>query len=447
MSTKTTRPGLRAATAAGAIAVDPDPSARPAAADASTLVMPAVDHPGAAASPADLAEWDVDEEGRRQAAADEAAGGGTQSCDCLPDEPRTWWFTFPQDGPFGGRYAVTFGVRDAAREELLGHFGHVFAGQFASAEEAGVQRLGLMRLRRDQWPADAAAVPAGAEPAAAGDAPGQPAAVSPADPAPDGEGLDVCGRCASPRKCANMAVCQRTPADDDPGQVEHFHLSASVGDGPGQSSATCACGVTFAGFDTIAEAVSLLDQHIADSDGAGEPAGPAGPEPRRVKAAELVAGMFVATGDPEWPGAEVRHVEPSDEGERFVGVVYAGPAYSEYDVDQVVELVDRDVVEQAAARARARAHRAQQIEALRRLAALAEADEFFPLPRFTLQVDAGLESPEAVRRFASALDIPVTEDGYGLRARWCYGGTELNPAVQVEAAAPHPQHTPPAGVR
>ncbi|MEV7268439.1 hypothetical protein AB0N38_33270 [Micromonospora aurantiaca] len=177
---------------------------------------------------------------------------------------------------------------------------------------------------------------------------------------------------------------------------------------------------------------------------AGEPARP---QPRQVPAGELEPGMFVATGDPERPGVEVRHVERADDGSDFVGVVFAGPAYEEYDATQLLELVDQDLVDQARARARARAHRAQQIEALRQLVSLAEQDEFFPLPRFVLNVGGGLDGPEAVRRFAAALEVPVEENGYGLRARWCHGGTEHNPAVKVEFDAPHARHTPPAGAR
>lgn len=44
---------------------------------------------------------------------------------------------------------------------------------------------------------------------------------------------------------------------------EHYHTGGSAG-APGECSATCACGVTFDGFDTTAEAGALLDRHIAD---------------------------------------------------------------------------------------------------------------------------------------------------------------------------------------
>ena len=50
------------------------------------------------------------------------------------------------------------------------------------------------------------------------------------------------------------------PADPEP---EHYH-AAGAGNEPGACAAVCACGVTFAGFDSIAEAVVELDKHIAN---------------------------------------------------------------------------------------------------------------------------------------------------------------------------------------
>jgi hypothetical protein len=47
-------------------------------------------------------------------------------------------------------------------------------------------------------------------------------------------------------------------------QPEHSHIAGSGG-GPGQCSAVCTCGVTFDGFDTIAEADALLADHIAQA--------------------------------------------------------------------------------------------------------------------------------------------------------------------------------------
>ncbi|MEV6633924.1 hypothetical protein AB0M54_24550 [Actinoplanes sp. NPDC051470] len=44
---------------------------------------------------------------------------------------------------------------------------------------------------------------------------------------------------------------------------EHRHVGGSVG-GKGDNDAECACGTTFSGFDTHAQAMRALDAHIAD---------------------------------------------------------------------------------------------------------------------------------------------------------------------------------------
>lgn len=62
---------------------------------------------------------------------------------------------------------------------------------------------------------------------------------------------------------AELAAKVQAEFDALPAEAEHYHAAGSGG-GPGACSAVCACGLTFAGFDTIAEAVKLLDQHIAN---------------------------------------------------------------------------------------------------------------------------------------------------------------------------------------
>jgi hypothetical protein len=51
----------------------------------------------------------------------------------------------------------------------------------------------------------------------------------------------------------------------------HYPSGGTAG-GPGENEAECACGVTYAGFDTHAEATAALDQHITTE---SSPAGPA----------------------------------------------------------------------------------------------------------------------------------------------------------------------------
>lgn len=45
-------------------------------------------------------------------------------------------------------------------------------------------------------------------------------------------------------------------------ELSHQHVGGSAG-GPGENSAKCACGVVFDGFDSQAEVMAVLDQHIA----------------------------------------------------------------------------------------------------------------------------------------------------------------------------------------
>ncbi|PZG15066.1 hypothetical protein C1I95_20375 [Micromonospora craterilacus] len=350
-------------------------------------------------------------------AAPEQVSDGSAPGAVLEDEPRSWWFTFPDGSAYAGRYAVTHGTHDAAMAEVTAHFGPTIAGQFASSEEARVAHLGLMRLRRDQWPApvvEQTAAPAGDD-----------SVVNPGGLVEQA----ATGEWRRPGD-ADTAVLQAVAADDETAAGGHRMASFWKGDEPGESGAACACGLTFDGFDSLDRASELLDRHIAAENQSAPPPVPAG---------ELQPGMWVATGDVDAPGIEVRYVEQSEDG-RWVGVVFAGPSYAEYPIDVPLYLVDEELVEQAAARARARAHRAQQIECLRRLAQLAEEDEHFPLPRYTLRIGGGLDSPEAVRRVAAVLDVEVTKSDYGLRATWRYGGAdELNPPVEVEMSAAHPR--------
>jgi hypothetical protein len=48
--------------------------------------------------------------------------------------------------------------------------------------------------------------------------------------------------------------------------AEHYHASGTAGR-PGECAASCACGVTFDGFDTHAEALDALNSHIGSAIG------------------------------------------------------------------------------------------------------------------------------------------------------------------------------------
>lgn len=59
---------------------------------------------------------------------------------------------------------------------------------------------------------------------------------------------------------ARLRIHFQGPSEPTP---KHGHVAGSAG-GPGECSAVCACGVTFDGFDTLGEAVAVLDRHIAN---------------------------------------------------------------------------------------------------------------------------------------------------------------------------------------
>lgn len=52
-----------------------------------------------------------------------------------------------------------------------------------------------------------------------------------------------------------------------PGIPAHYQTGGWTGGGDGGSGAECACGLGYGGFDTLAEAVAVLDAHIADANG------------------------------------------------------------------------------------------------------------------------------------------------------------------------------------
>lgn len=60
-----------------------------------------------------------------------------------------------------------------------------------------------------------------------------------------------------------QSTATTSPADAAP-TTEHYLTAGSTG-GLGECSASCACGVTFDGFDTHREAANLVEQHVADA--------------------------------------------------------------------------------------------------------------------------------------------------------------------------------------
>ncbi|WIM97803.1 hypothetical protein ACTOB_001357 [Actinoplanes oblitus] len=82
---------------------------------------------------------------------------------------------------------------------------------------------------------------------------------------------------------ASWSSYRKDPEPKPEPVAEHYHLSGQTG-GPGECAAECACGLTFSGFDTLAEAVAQVDRHIADPTGAAYQ--------REAEDAELVIGRI-----------------------------------------------------------------------------------------------------------------------------------------------------------
>lgn len=165
-------------------------------------------------------------------------------------------------------------------------------------------------------------------------------------------------------------------------------------------------------------------------------------EPVRMRAADLSRHDLVATGDPDDPGMEVKHVEPAESGDH-VGVLFAGPFYRTYGVDELVELVDPEVVEAARRAAEQRARRALMIEGLQRLARMAEADPDFPLPDFHLELSGSLASPAQVDAFAAAMGVTVERRYSRAHAEWTHGDNGFGTGLTVHFHAGDP--SAPAG--
>ncbi|MET7949263.1 hypothetical protein [Micromonospora sp. NPDC005324] len=114
---------------------------------------------------------------------------------------QVWVFTFGSGQEHDGRYVLIYGTRAEARAEMVLHFGNRWCDQYASTKAAGVNEFGLTQLAKTEWPAAA--------------------------------------------------------------EQEHRHSGGTAG-GPGENSVTCECGASFSGFDSQADAMVLLNGHIAD---------------------------------------------------------------------------------------------------------------------------------------------------------------------------------------
>ncbi|WP_433651065.1 hypothetical protein ACQP2C_00030 [Micromonospora zamorensis] len=65
--------------------------------------------------------------------------------------PQNWYFTFGSGQQHDGKYVVIHGTHDAARDEMIAHFGNRWAFQYGTADRAGVDEFGLVELPRAEW--------------------------------------------------------------------------------------------------------------------------------------------------------------------------------------------------------------------------------------------------------------------------------------------------------
>ena len=64
----------------------------------------------------------------------------------VEEDRKDWYFTFGCGQAHAGHYAVISGTCDEARQEMFRRFGRQWSMQYASAEEAGVEKWNLERL-------------------------------------------------------------------------------------------------------------------------------------------------------------------------------------------------------------------------------------------------------------------------------------------------------------
>lgn len=82
-------------------------------------------------------------------------------------------------------------------------------------------------------------------------------------------------------------------------EPDHYHSGGAAG-GPGDNGAQCACGTTYAGFDSHAGAMAALEQHIADE----------GKLPRLVQPAPINdPALTDPADDPVWVAAERKGID------------------------------------------------------------------------------------------------------------------------------------------
>ncbi|GIE35946.1 hypothetical protein Ait01nite_089910 [Actinoplanes italicus] len=222
--------------------------------------------------------------------------------------------------------------------------------------------------------------------------------------------------------------------------AEHYHAGGSAGPA-GENSAECACGVTYAGFDTHREARQMLEQHIKA-------------ETKAKPVALLETGDWIDTGSlsQEFEGpAVVRYVETYEEPGYpvpYTLVVFGdnlyGPASHRWPATTTARLLTEAEIEKVREGQR-REQLARQFEQLAEFARRTD----IPFPdseqlHFTLDTRAEVEAVakslglEATARWSDGLQVswPKGRQSYddGLYVLW--HTSEKAPVEPVVEASP-----------
>lgn len=205
---------------------------------------------------------------------------------------------------------------------------------------------------------------------------------------------------------------------------EHAHAGGSAG-GPGENSAECVCGVTYAGFDTHREARLMLVEHIKA-------------ETKTKPVALLEPGEWIDLGslkDPDIDGeALVRYVESYHEigyNEPFTLVVLTGvgdPMPSSYRWparDRARLLTDAEIE-----KVKAEERREQLARQFEQLAEMARRTDI-PFPDNAV-LHLNLDTRAAVEAVSKAVGIPTaTRWSDGLQVSWPKGRQSYDDGLYV----------------
>lgn len=206
----------------------------------------------------------------------------------------------------------------------------------------------------------------------------------------------------------------KVPPETD--EAVHEHVSGSSG-GPGENSADCACGLSFAGFDTCAEVMAALNEHIAAATA----------EPRESKpASKLAPGDWLASVETDGKGpAKVIATHPyGDGGESMLVIVYGRPDGGEPAIvsAHLAEPIKLATAAEINAETDER-RRAEFIAELRKFANWFEARPWLPVPYsrtfqsdFVHKDDAGMQAE--ARDLAERLRVTpnIADDRVTVRA-------------------------------